>query len=145
MEEIIKAFEEEKGVLEKLIELDNKINHSHITYQELYQFLLKDTIYNYNKEKETLFITEGNPFFTISILKSISNTSQKHILFVFQRYLGINKWLIARYNEMRESEQVYLDCDTNYYKYFNKNIDILPIGEEVFIEEILHDFKEQEE
>lgn len=46
---------------------------------------------------------------------------------------------------MRESEQVCLDCDTNYYKYFNKKIDILAIGEEVFIEEILHDFKELEE
>lgn len=33
MEAIIKAFEEEREVLEKLIELDNKINHSHITYK----------------------------------------------------------------------------------------------------------------
>ena len=49
MEIIIRDFEEEKEVIKKLIELDNKVCHSHITYQELYQFLLKDTIYDYNK------------------------------------------------------------------------------------------------
>ena len=46
---------------------------------------------------------------------------------------------------MQGYEQVYLDCDPNYNKYFNKNIDIFPIGEDVFIEEILNDFKEAKE
>lgn len=142
MEELINCFEEEKESLLKLIELDNKIMHSHISYQDLYLFLQKEQNFVYSIKENTLFITEGNPFLTISILKTIYSTNYQHILFVHQNFLGINKWLIARYNEIIGNQQMILDYDPNYNKYFNLKINILPIGESIFIEEVTKDFNE---
>lgn len=141
MEEIIEYFEEEKDVLEKLIALDNKICHDNITYKDLYSFLLNGTDLKQSIQKSTLFVTEGSPFLTISILKSIFNTNYSYILFVSQRYLGINKWLVARYNELKGYKQVFLDDGGNCKTYFKEDMAIMPLGETVFIEEILNDFK----
>lgn len=141
MEELIENFLEEREAVEKLIALDNKICHDHITYLDLYSFLQNGINLKRTIKKNTLFITEGNPFYTISILKSIFDTNYQFVLFVSQRFLGINKWLVARYNEFVGYEQIYLDCGCNYKEYFKEGMGILPLGEPVFIEEIFNDFK----
>ncbi len=140
MEEIIEIFLEEQDVLEKLIDLDNKICHDHITYASLYSFLQNGTSLKQTIKKNTLFITEGNPFYTISILKSIIDTNNQFVLFVSKRYLGINKWFIARFNELKGYEQIFLDCGYNHKACFKEGMEIIPLGEPIFIEEILNDF-----
>lgn len=144
MEEIIESLENEKETILKLIELDNKINHSNIKYNDLLELLLNDKVL-FKIEEDSLFITEGEPEFTIAILKSIFNSENKYVLFVNQKYLGINKWLIARYNELVCFSQIYLDCGNNYNKYFKTKLKVIPLGEKVFIDEIYNDFYENKE
>lgn len=140
MEEIIDALEREKDTISKLIQLDNKINHSNIKYNDLYDLLLNTKKLSISVEEDILFLTEGDPAYTIAILKSIFNNTNKYALFVNQKYLGINKWLIARYNESVGFLQIYLDCDENYNKYFKSKLKVIPLGEKVFVEEIYNDF-----
>lgn len=140
MEEIIKSFENEKETILRLIELDNKINHANIKYNDLLNILLSEDKLPFKIEKDTLFITEGEPKLTITILKSIFNSKNKCVLFVNQKYLGINKWLIARYNELVSFSQIYLDCNNNYNKYFKTELKVIPLGEKEFIDEIYNDF-----
>lgn len=145
MEEIIEAFVIEKETILKLIQLDNKINHSNIKYDDLYELLLNSEKLPFNVDENILFITEGEPAYTIAILKSIINSNNKYTMFVNQKYLGINKWLIARYNESVGFSQIYLDCGNNYNKYFKTKVKVIPLGEKVFIDEIYNDFYENKE
>lgn len=145
MEEIIESFVIEKETILKLIKLDNKINHSNIKYDDLYELLLNSEKLPFKVDEDILFITEGEPIYTIAILKSILYSKKKYILFVNQNYLGINKWLIARYNESVGFSQVYLDCNNNYNKYFKTELKVIPLGEKVFIDEIYNDFYENKE
>lgn len=145
MEEIIEAFIIEKETILKLIQLDNKINHSNIKYDDLYELLLNSEKLPFNIDENILFITEGDPFYTIAILKSILNSKKKYTLFVNQKYLGINKWLIARFNESVGFSQIYLDCGNNYNKYFKTKVKVIALGEKVFIDEIYNDFYENKE
>lgn len=142
MEEIIASLEMEKETISKLIQLDNKINHSNINYNNLLELLLntEKLSMDINVDEDILFITEGEPTYTIAILKSVINSNKKYTLFVNQNYLGINKWLIARFNESVGFSQIYLDCGNNYNKYFKMKLKVIPLGEKVFIDEVCNDF-----
>lgn len=140
MEEIIDSLETEKETVLKLIQLDNKINHSNIKYNDLYELLVNTKKLPIKAEENILFITEGEPIYTIAILKTILKSKMKYILFINQKYLGINKWLIARYNESVGFLQIYLDCGDNYNKYLKAKVKVIPLGDKVFIEEIYNDF-----
>lgn len=145
MEEIIESFENEKETILKLLEFDNNINHSNIKYNDILKLLLNEDKLPIKLEEDVLFISEGEPVYTIVILNSMLNSEHKCVLFVNQKYLGINKWLVARYNEFVGFSQIYLDCNNNYNKYFTTNLKVIPLGEKIFIEEVCNDFNDNKD
>lgn len=137
----IDIFEKDKGTIEKLLEIDNKINNSNITYDDLHNYFL-----NNNKnitipvDDDNLIITDGDPFLTIDIIKNLSFSENNNILFISNSFIGINKWLgiflAGAFNEI-----LAIDEEENYNKYINKKIRCIPVGNKYLINQVKEDFK----
>lgn len=134
LNELISSEEE---ILKELIKIDNNVCGTN--------FLIEDLIKKENIDikilGDTLFITEGDPSITISILDElIAHPNNTYYLFINQRFLAINKWLIARFIELTNI-RIELISDLNYNKYINRNdIYIVPIGEKELVEQVKEDF-----
>lgn len=136
LNELINSEEE---VVKELIDVDNKVCNTTISFKDLL-----------NKEKldikilgDTLFITEGEPSITIAILDElIAQPNNIYYLFINQRFLALNKWLVARFISLTNI-RVELILDINYNKFIKRtDIFVVPIGEEALIEQVNEDFME---
>lgn len=134
LNELINSEEE---VLQELIKIDNKVCHTNFCLEDL---LKKENI-EIKISGDTLFITEGEPSITISILdKLLAHPNNTYYLFINQRFLALNKWLIARFIELANI-RIELITDINYNKFIKKeNFYIEPIGEIALIEQVKEDF-----
>lgn len=145
-QELLNRVLVEKEIIEKLIAIDNKRNFSNITFDDFYNNL-SITINNDNDnvnvvDSNTLFITEGSPYLTAQILKSLVNT-REYVIFINQGFVALNEWLVARYKKLMNNEiNVTLDIDINYNKYIkNKKYKVLPLGEKELIKQVKYDFE----
>lgn len=134
LNELISSEEE---ILKELIKIDNNVCGTNFSLKKL----LKKENLDIKILGDTLFITEGEPSITISILDGlIVNPHNTYYLFINQRFLAINKWLIARFIELTNI-RIELILDLNYNKYINRNdIYIVPIGEKELVEQVNEDF-----
>lgn len=143
-DEFLSLIKEDKDLINELLVIDNDINSSNITYNELYNAIEK-MLSTDNKmllKGDTLFVTEGNPLITIGILKNIVNYfDYKYFIYINERYIGINEYLVKTFKSLTgNSINITLDTDINYNKYIGKDINVLPIGEKELIDEVLADF-----
>lgn len=148
MNELINQIIEEQETIEQLINIDNQAMNSSINYQEFLKKSIEiiksnQTIEHINTEKNLLLITDGEPLLTLAILNSHIN--QESIIFVNHHYLALNKWLITRYIELTNDLNYHLDFSINYNHYIKnkKEYEIIPLGEDIFKEEVLNDFKDE--
>lgn len=127
----------EEDILNELIKIDNNVCGTNYSIGEL----LKKEHLKIKILGNTLFITEGDSNITIAILDElIAHPNNTYYLFINQRFLALNKWLIARFIELT-SIRVELILDLNYNKYINRNdIYIVPIGEKELVEQVNEDF-----
>lgn len=134
-------FIEEKDILEELINIDNDIMNTNITYQSYLTYInnIKLPEHLPNIPTNTLFITEGSPLLTIDIL-NILNSNHNYIIFINQGYIAINKWLINKYISYTGNTNVELDININYNDYINLGYKVIPIGENALIDTIIKDF-----
>lgn len=126
----------EEEILRELIRIDNNVCNTNYRIEDL----LKKENLDIKIIGNTLFITEGEPNITIAILDELLvNPNNTYYLFINQRFLALNKWLIARFIELTNI-RIELISDINYNKYINRNdIYIAPIGEEALIEQVKED------
>ena len=148
MDELVNLMIEEKETLEQLINIDNQAMNSSINYQEFLKESIeiiknKQTRKHINTNKKLLLITDGEPLLTLAILNN--ETNQQTTIFVNHHYLALNKWLITRYVELTNHTNYHIDFSLNYNHYIkNKNnYEIIPLGEDIFKEEVLNDFKDE--
>lgn len=142
-ENIFNIFIENKEKIEKLLLIDNQIEKTNITFDEIVLYFKNSSNnLNININKNNLIVTEGEPFTTIDIIKSLINTSNKNILFINRSFVGINKWLVEVLAQ-ELNENLVLDINNNYNNYLNSNLNVVPIGEEEMVKQVLEDFKVQ--
>ena len=148
MDELINLMIGEKETVEQLINIDNQAMNSSINYQEFLKESIeiiknKQTRKPINTNKKLLLITDGEPLLTLAILNN--ETNQQTTIFVNHHYLALNKWLITRYVELTNHTNYHIDFSLNYNHYIkNKtNYEIIPLGEDIFKEEVLNDFKDE--
>ena len=148
MDELINLMIGEKETVEQLINIDNQAMNSSNKNQEFLKESIeiiknKQTRKHINTNKKLLLITDGEPLLTLAILNN--ETNQQTTIFVNHHYLALNKWLITRYVELTNHTNYHIDFSLNYNHYIkNKtNYEIIPLGEDIFKEEVLNDFKDE--
>ncbi|MGN1370848.1 MAG: hypothetical protein ACI4XM_01005 [Candidatus Coprovivens sp.] len=145
MNELLDYLIVEKEIVEKLIEIDNDKMNSKIRfsdYYDVFSLLLKKKYKEIMINKESLFITEGNPLTTLELLMSIKDTSYKTIIFINQGFVAMNKWLIDKFYKIVGNYNIELDVSINYNDYINKDYKVVPIGEDGLNNQVLEDFYE---
>lgn len=145
MNELLDYLIVEKEIVEKLIEIDNDKMNSKIRFSDYYDafsLLLKKNYKEIMINKESLFITEGNPLTTFELLMSIKETSYKTIIFINQEFVAMNKWLIDKFYKIVGNDNIELDVSINYNNYINKDYKVVPIGEDGLTNQVLEDFYE---
>ena len=145
MNELLDYLIVEKEIVEKLIEIDNDKMNSKIRFSDYYDafsLLLKKNYKEIMINKESLFITEGNPLTTFELLMSIKETSYKAIIFINQGFVAMNKWLIDKFYKIVGNDNIELDVSINYNNYINKDYKVVPIGEDGLTNQVLEDFYE---
>ena len=138
---LLDFYKEEDEVLEKIINIDNKFGTSNYSYDEIYNIICEFEVSGIRINKDTLFITDGDIKNTLNILCNMVNEFDNNaIIYICRDNVGINKWLVSRYNEI-VSNNVSIDTDNSYDKYIgNNNYNVFPIGNEEFIMEVSNDF-----
>lgn len=147
-DEFFKLLIEDKVVFSKLIEIDNKVMRTNLTFDDYYREfwnLANRKVDSWKIEKKTLFITEGSPLLTFIILRQLINIDIECILFINQNFVGVNKWLVDRMISISgESIKLVLDTDINYNKYIKMDdLKIVPLGEENLFYCVMEDFKNE--
>ena len=145
MNELLDYLIVEKEIVEKLIEIDNDKMNSKIRFSDYYDafsLLLKKNYKEIMINKESLFITDGNPLTTFELLMSIKETSYKTIIFINQGFVAMNKWLIDKFYKIVGNDNIELDVSINYNNYINKDYKVVPIGEDGLTNQVLEDFYE---
>lgn len=144
MNELLMLIDSEKDILEQLISIDNEKMKDNITYKDflntchnILQTECKDIL-----EDNLLFITEGDPYFTLAILKTTKKINSKVIIFVNQGYQALNKWLITKYKMLTGDQFHEIDFSNNYNKYLKKDYKVIPFGENELSSSVMEDFYE---
>ena len=143
MNELLIKLEEEKEIVEELIKIDNEVmntTYSFNSYYELFESILNDDYYKISVvDRDTVFVTEGDVFVTLELLKRMRVVGNV-VIFINQGNVGMNKWLVTKYKEMTGNDRVMLDTDINYNKYIDKGYKVVPIGEDGLVDQVLEDF-----
>ena len=147
-DQFFKVLIEDKVVVSKLIEIDNKVMRTNLTFDDYYREfwnLANRKVDSWKIEKKTLFVTEGSPLLTFIILMQLINIDIECILFINQNFVGVNKWLVDRMISISgESIKLVLDTDINYNKYIKMDdLKIVPLGEENLFYCVMEDFKNE--
>ena len=143
MNELLIKLEEERKIVEELIKIDNEVmntTYSFNSYYELFESILNDDYYKISVvDRDTVFVTEGDVFVTLELLKRMRVVGNV-VIFINQGNVGMNKWLVTKYKEMTGNDRVMLDTDINYNKYIDKGYKVVPIGEDGLVDQVLEDF-----
>ena len=142
MDWILDKLYEEKEIVEELLKIDNEIMNSDWQFDSvlgaieclIYEDLRLTTIMN-----DTVFVTEGDIIDTFMLLSKIRPAANV-VIFINQGYVGFNKWLVSKYQEVTGDTKVILDTDKNYNKYIDKGYKVVPIGEDAMVYQVLEDF-----
>lgn len=144
MNDLVYLIDDEKEIIEQLIEIDNDKMSSNLNYDLFFKEAIK-IINNTDKisgNQKILFVTEGDPLISLRILCSIVDVKEEVILFINQGFIGLNKWLIDRYVQLTGNSLHMIDFGKNYNKYIKMNYKVIPIGEDNFRKVVLGDFYE---
>ena len=143
MNELLTKMEEEREIVEELIKIDNEVmntNYNFNSYYEVFESILSDDYYKMSVvDKDTIFVTEGDVFVTLELLKRMRVVGNV-VIFINQGNVGMNKWLVTKYKEMTGNDSIILDTDINYNKYIDKGYKVVPVGEDALYDQVLEDF-----
>lgn len=142
MDWILDKLYEDQEIVEELIKIDNDVmntDYNFNSYYEVMESVLNDPFGRVFINKDTVFVTEGDIYVTLTLLKRMI-VGANVVIFINQGFVGMNKWLISKYKEMTNSDMVILDTGINYNKYIDKGYKVVPIGEDGLVDQVLEDF-----
>lgn len=139
-EYLINCFLEEREIIEQLIYIDNSIQKTNFTYEQMLNEIKELDVDNKQViNEQCIAITDGELKTVFKILISIPTLNT---LWVDRTSLGINKYLVSRANEFYQEERINLDITKDYWKYKNSEYPIIISGFDFFVEGISEDFKD---
>ena len=137
-EHLINCFLEEREIIEELLYIDNNIQHTSLTYEQLLNEI-NDIEVNDKQiiSNQCVAITDGEfkTVFKILMVLPYLNT-----LWVDRTSLGINKYLVSRANEFYQEERINIDITKDYFKYKDSKYPIIISGFDTFVEEMSQEF-----
>lgn len=143
--DFFKKISNEKDIIQQLIEIDNSVQKTHYTYDNFIlniqkAFTAKSVPFKINQD--TLFITDGEIYYTLEILKRINTSEYKYIIFINQGFIALNKWLIQTFQDVcLDPINIKLDLNINYNQYINQaNYKVIPLGEDKLVQTVKEDF-----
>lgn len=117
---LIELLIQEQSIIEELLIIDNKIQFTSLTYNQLLNILQNITI-----DMDDLpvgkydVITDGEINTTLKCLISYAPLINR--MNINKRYVGVNKWFIKNINEYYKRNKIniniLLDIDNNYSQY----------------------------
>lgn len=135
---LLELLIKERSVVEELLVIDNKIQFTNLTFEQLL-----NSIKNVTNEfvdipmRKYDFITDGDVKTVLNCL--INYAPFINNLNINKRYVGINKWLVNHINYYYQNHNINinisLDINDNYEKY-NDSKTIIIIGFKEFVEGI---------
>ena len=138
---LIERISEDKSLIEELLFVDNKVQYTNLTYENVLELLKKDNEYDIlDDDLNSIAITDGELNTVIKMIISVPNLST---IYVNRTFLGINKYLIKCVNELYGYEKIKLDETEDYQKYFNSANRIVLSGFDTFVEELAKEFNNE--
>jgi len=128
-EYLLNKLEEEKEIVESILDIDNRVQGTNIGYNQVYNLILNTKEITNNVDKKYILITDGELSTIIYML--INYTNNIMCININHMTLGFNMWLIKKLNEY--GIDILLDKDNNYDIYDKYN-NILIAGFEEFVE-----------
>lgn len=132
-EYLINCMINEKSIIEELIYIDNRVQHTSLTYDKLIEMLYSINECEILNDGESVAITDGEVENVFKVLISISGI---RIIFVDRAFLGINKYLVSRVNLFYGEDVIELDIGYDYMKYINSKYFIVVSGIKDFVDEV---------
>ncbi len=118
---ILNLIIEEREIIEELLNIDNRICKTNLTYSEFIKKIQKQNIRIENINTPCNFFTDGEPDTTFYIL--VNYALYVKSLNINRTFVGINKWLVERakdwFFERGLEIDLNLDLDDNYLNYIN--------------------------
>lgn len=140
---LIELLIQERSVVEELLVVDNKIQFTNLSFEQLLNSIKVVT-----NEVEDIpmrkyeFITDGEVKTVLNCL--INYAPFINNLNINKRYVGINKWLVNHINDYYQNHNInihiLLDIDNNYEKY-NNSKSIIICGFKEYVEGISYLFE----
>lgn len=137
-----KILEEYETVIKLL-----KIDEEYYGYDKNIKYLLKFLKFNYNNKylfkknnDKVSVILEGNPTSLIEILREFYNDSID--VLINENNVGINSWIIKKFNEFYEENDLNIIIKSNFKV---KNNKLIVIGSSAFCNEIDMCFSNEKE
>jgi hypothetical protein len=128
-EYLLNKLEEEKEIVESILDIDNRVQGTNILYNQVYNLILNTKLCTNNLEKKYIVITDGELSTIIYMLLNYTNNIM--CININHMTLGLNMWLIKKINEY--GIDIILDKDTDYNQYEKYN-NIMIVGFEEFVE-----------
>lgn len=128
-EYLLNKLEEEKEIVESILDIDNRVQGTNIGYNQVYNLILNTKEITNNVDKKYILITDGELSTIIYML--INYTNNIMCININHMTLGFNMWLVKKLNEY--GIDILLDKDNNYDIYDKYN-NIMIAGFEEFVE-----------
>lgn len=140
-EYILNLMEEERSILEEIIRIDNRVQFSNTTFDELYTKINNLNIDFQKLENKCIAITDG---IYDSVLRVLFNYAYSiDCLNVDCRNVGFYLWLIDRINKYDNNISIILDTDNNYNEYKKYDLFIIS-GVDSFVDFASDLYKEKD-
>lgn len=136
---LLEKFVEEPSLIKELLEIDNCVQYTDLTYERLFT-KLSEVESNQVSNLVCDAITDGE---VDSVFKVLINFPNVRNIYVSKSFLAINKYLVSRINEYYNYEKVFLDIDDNYNKYINSELPIVVNGFDEFVGDVTSQIKKE--
>lgn len=138
---LINCIIEEKDIINELLYIDNKIQYTHLNYEELVDKLNNVSKINLDNDLNFVALTDGE---VETVFKVLISVSKLDIIYVDKKSLGINKYLVSRANMFYENNNIQLDITDDYRKYLSSEYSIIISGFDTFVEELSKEFRNKD-
>lgn len=135
---LLQSLMDEKEIVEELLRVDNNVQKTNYTYEEVLRNLKKLVSPRISLEIPCNFVTDGEPDTVYNILVRLTPYVQN--LHINRKFVAINKWLVERTKEYYKEQGIQiplsLDVERGYDKYIEDDRAVIIYGFSEFTEGI---------
>ena len=134
---LVNCLLQEQSIVEELLYIDNKIQHTQLTYDNLIKKIsLVSPLESLNNINEEVVISDGE---IETVFKVLISEISIDTIYLNNCFLGINSYLINRAVAFYGINSICVDKSDNYQKYQDISKKIIIIGFDTFVEEVSKD------